>query len=260
MIANYHTHTWRCKHATGTEREYVENAIEGGIKILGFSDHSPMPNDDGYVSPVKMTFQQVDDYVTTVLDLKKEYASDIEIHLGMEVEYFPKYFNRMREQLKDYPIEYFLLGEHFLDEETPEFFYTNHPSDDEQRFIHYCDQVKEAVETGAFTYLAHPDLFRYTGPDEIYEKHYRDLCEYMKQKEMLLEINLLGIRENRSYPDERFWKIAGEVGNSVILGSDAHQPNTVWSPEAEKKANEIVSANQLKLVQTVDLVSPFQNM
>ena len=38
MIANYHTHTWRCRHADGTEREYVERAIEGGLKILGFSD------------------------------------------------------------------------------------------------------------------------------------------------------------------------------------------------------------------------------
>lgn len=36
MIANYHTHTWRCRHADGTEREYVERAIEGGLKILGF--------------------------------------------------------------------------------------------------------------------------------------------------------------------------------------------------------------------------------
>ena len=41
MIANYHTHTWRCRHADGTEREYVETAIEAGFKILGFSDHTP---------------------------------------------------------------------------------------------------------------------------------------------------------------------------------------------------------------------------
>ena len=40
MIANYHTHTWRCRHADGTEREYVERAIEGGLKILGFSDRT----------------------------------------------------------------------------------------------------------------------------------------------------------------------------------------------------------------------------
>ncbi len=27
MIANYHTHTARCKHAEGEDREYVEAAI-----------------------------------------------------------------------------------------------------------------------------------------------------------------------------------------------------------------------------------------
>ena len=36
MIANYHTHTWRCRHADGTEREYVERAIEGGLKFSVF--------------------------------------------------------------------------------------------------------------------------------------------------------------------------------------------------------------------------------
>ena len=54
MIANYHTHTWRCRHADGTEREYVERAIEGGLKILGFSDHSPYPFPDGYDSGMRM--------------------------------------------------------------------------------------------------------------------------------------------------------------------------------------------------------------
>ena len=49
MIANYHTHTWRCRYANGTEREYVERAIEGGLKILGFSDHSPYPFPDGSI-------------------------------------------------------------------------------------------------------------------------------------------------------------------------------------------------------------------
>ncbi len=43
MLCNLHTHTWRCHHATGTERAYVEAAIQGDIKILGFSDHTPMP-------------------------------------------------------------------------------------------------------------------------------------------------------------------------------------------------------------------------
>lgn len=71
MIANYHTHTWRCRHADGTEREYVERAIEGGLKILGFSDHSPYPFPDGYDSGMRMRLDQVEGYVDTVLALKK---------------------------------------------------------------------------------------------------------------------------------------------------------------------------------------------
>ena len=71
MIANYHTHTWRCRHADGTEREYVERAIEGGLKILGFSDHSPYPFPDGYDSGMRMRLDQVEGYVDTVLALKR---------------------------------------------------------------------------------------------------------------------------------------------------------------------------------------------
>lgn len=41
LLANFHTHTFRCHHAVGQDREYVEKAIEQGIKTLGFSDHSP---------------------------------------------------------------------------------------------------------------------------------------------------------------------------------------------------------------------------
>ena len=32
LKANYHTHTTRCQHAYNTEREYIETAIEMGIK------------------------------------------------------------------------------------------------------------------------------------------------------------------------------------------------------------------------------------
>ena len=44
MFANYHTHTARCRHAAGADREYVRSAIDSGVKILGFSDHAPFPH------------------------------------------------------------------------------------------------------------------------------------------------------------------------------------------------------------------------
>ena len=38
---NYHTHTARCMHAEGADRDYVESALAGGFTTLGFSDHTP---------------------------------------------------------------------------------------------------------------------------------------------------------------------------------------------------------------------------
>lgn len=33
---NFHSHTVRCQHAVGEEREYVEEAIKEGFEVIGF--------------------------------------------------------------------------------------------------------------------------------------------------------------------------------------------------------------------------------
>ena len=74
MIFNYHTHTTRCNHAIGTDREYVENAIQKGLKTLGFSDHAPyfFPNTD-YYSPFRMQVDELFAYADSIRALQKEY-------------------------------------------------------------------------------------------------------------------------------------------------------------------------------------------
>ena len=159
MIANYHTHTWRCRHADGTEREYVERAIEGGLKILGFSDHSPYPFPDGYDSGMRMRLDQVEGYVNTVLALKKEYDKDIEIHLGLETEYFPRFWDQLIDFLSDYPFEYFVLGQHSLGNEIEKILYSGHGTTDGSYLKQYVDQCLAGIDTGKYLYLAHPELF-----------------------------------------------------------------------------------------------------
>lgn len=255
MIANYHTHTWRCMHASGTEKEYIEHAIEGGLKILGFSDHTPMPYSGGYVSNVKMRLDQLEDYVNTVLALKAEYKNDIEIYLGLEVEYYPAYFEELLRITGQYPIEYFLLAQHYLGNETDDFF-CGLPTDDPNRLERYCEQCREALETGCFTYLAHPDLLNFTGDKKIYADCMRRLCVCAKKLNIPLEINFLGIWDKRHYPNPGFWKIAGETGNTVVFGADAHQPEKVWNPEALFTAEKIAEENNLTVMDTVNLREP----
>ncbi len=254
MIANYHTHTWRCNHAKGREEEYVENAIQGGMKILGFSDHTPMPYDGLFVSPFKMRMYQLDGYVKCIERLRDQYKNDIEIHIGLETEYYPAYFDKLMGILKDYPIEYMILGQHFLGNEVDEP-YSGDPNGSVADLERYVKQATEGMQTGQFAYLAHPDLFNYTGPEENYDKWMRVLCQNALKLSIPLEINLLGMWGGRHYPNPRFWKIAGEVGNTVIFGSDAHLPNKVWLPETVRCAEQIVKENNLTLIDTLEMRS-----
>ncbi len=252
MIANYHTHTWRCHHATGTEREYVEGAIRNGIRILGFSDHTPYFFPGDYYSHFRMRPEQLEDYVQTVAALREEYKEQIEIHLGLEVEYYPDLFPELLAFLRQQPIEYMLLGQHLLGNEMGEH-YSGRQTDDETLLKRYCRQTMDAMNTGLFTYLAHPDLFYYTGDPEIYGKYMRELCREAKSCRMPLEINLLGLEEGRNYPGRQFFEIAAEEGCPVILGRDAHEADAFDKKQIEKKALEMVSQLGLDLVQTVPL-------
>ena len=47
QFADYHTHTPLCRHAEGEPIDYARRARQLGLGELGFSDHSPMP-DDGF--------------------------------------------------------------------------------------------------------------------------------------------------------------------------------------------------------------------
>lgn len=245
MIANYHTHTWRCHHAKGTEREYVERAIEGGLKILGFSDHTPYPLPAGYHSPNRMEMDKMDGYVDTVLSLKKEYQADIEIHLGLETEYYPAYWEQLLDFLSDYPVEYMLLGQHYLGNEVDSNISSGQETSDGARLKQYVDQCTEAMETGRFLYVAHPDLLNFTGDAEVFDREYRRLCWKARELDIPLEINMLGLWDHRPYPREDFWKIAGEEGCRAVIGCDAHLPENAWRPDIEQLAVEMARRNHL---------------
>lgn len=255
MKANYHTHTWRCMHAAGQERAYIERAIEGGLSILGFSDHTPYPFPGGYESNFRMRVDQLEDYVTTISELREEYKRDIEIHIGLEAEYYPLYFQKLLDLVSQYPVEYFLLGQHFVGNET-DGTYSGAPTQDADVLKGYVNQVIEALKTGRFTYLAHPDLIHYVGDTGLYEEEMRKLCVCAKELHIPLEVNLLGVSDGRNYPNPRFWKTAGEVGCNVIIGADAHNPMKVWDPSAQKRAREIAEANGLCLLETAVLRDP----
>ena len=233
MIANYHTHTVRCGHAVGEDREYVEKALERGLQLLGFSEHVPMPFPDGHESRFRLPARLLEDYVSSVLRLREEYRGQIEILLGFEAEYYPDLFEAMLERLSPYPVDYLILGQHF--NTSAEITYNTRPQDSEEALHFHVDRILEGLGTGRFLYAAHPDHFHFTGDVEFYRQESRRLCEGVKKLDIPLELNMLGLREKKNYPRPEFWEIAAEVGNRVILGCDAHDPDHVANPENLKE-------------------------
>ena len=255
MLANYHTHTFRCRHASGEDREYVEYAIANGMRVLGFSDHCPWIYPGDYVSGIRMTPAQVDGYFSSLLKLREEYADDITIYIGFESEYSPSLLPEQERLLADYPLDYQILGQHFLAPE-PEGFYTGFVSDDASLLAEYVRSALEGMETGRYAYLAHPDLMGFSGDREIYDRYYREVCQYLKAHDIPVEINQFGVMDGRHYTDPHFLELAGQAGCSAIIGCDAHRPEWLDAKEQQERCRHMAQAAGLELVDYLPGLGP----
>ena len=251
MLHSYHNHTYRCNHASGTEREYIESAIARGIKTLGFSDHVPMPFSGEYYSFFRMKLNETDEYFSTIESLKKEYANDIKIRVGFEAEYYPEVFDRMIDFISAYPYEYLILGQHALGNEENDV-YCSRKTTDESTLTRYVDQVIEGLSTGKFLYIAHPDILNFVGDGDFYKSEMSRLCKFTKENNIPIEINVLGIREGRNYPNTEFWKLASAHDCTVILGADAHHAHHVHDAENIKKARELAASVGIKITESLE--------
>ena len=91
---NYHTHTARCGHAIGTEEEYIQNAIDAGIKYMGVFDHMAFEW-NGKEAPFRVPVSRAKEYCDTIRGLAEKYRDKIDIKAGFEMEYYRDSFEKM---------------------------------------------------------------------------------------------------------------------------------------------------------------------
>ena len=234
MKVNLHTHTARCRHAAGTDEEYVLAAIEAGYTKLGFADHTPFPYPDGYWPHDKMHIEELEDYITSVNGLKEKYKDKIEILLGLECEVVPEFYDFLWDCRKR--MDFLILGNHgdkrvvpFLGKMTtvPELEY-------------YTQLAVDGMETGLFLYLCHPDLMfnSMTFFDDACDRLSREICRTANRLEIPLEYNLLGLQKAKNpgafgYPYHHFWEIAAEENVTAVIGVDAHKPEHMLNFDME---------------------------
>lgn len=262
MKYNYHTHTKRCGHATGEDEDYVIAALNKGYEILGFSDHAMFPNMKEEKG-MRGNFSLLNDYIDSINHLKEKYKDKIEILLGMECEYFDCFHDYLYSLLKEEKMDYLIFGNHFLRFEDGHIFNYPHIYTTDDYIIQYTEHAIKALDSGLFAIFAHPDLVM--GSCRIFNDRWKEcsykLCEAAKRNNVYLEINEAGIRKGKNfygneyrypYPYYEFWKIAKKVGNKVVIGIDAHNPDD-FNSSSHELAIEFAKHYKLKIEKNVDL-------
>ena len=250
----YHTHTSRCGHASGLDEEYVLKAIEYGIKRLGFSDHVILP--EGYRQPgIRGNPEQIDDYFNSINYLKEKYKDQIEIHLGFEAEYYPQMMDYYKSLLDSGKIEYFILGQHFFMKEDGEMVRYLYKDCGIDRAYMYTEDIIKGIESGLFSYVAHPDLFigAYDEWNKELEDCARRILKAVEKAKIPLEVNIGGMRGQYSYykglkyPDGVFFDLVNQYDIDVVIGVDAHSPDDFNHHDIEK-ALDFAERHHLRLI------------
>lgn len=278
---NFHTHTHLCGHADkkSTIRDYAIAAFKEGMPVLGFSDHAPSPF--GYNPNVAMSIKQFEEeYIPTLKLLKQEVEGKLDIRIGLEAEYFGddgeqyRIVKELREMTEPY-LDYMILGQHMelsRDEngrlKTPP---ETSKQNSKQYPLDYAMTVVEAIKTGKFAYVAHPDIFmekRDQVPEEELDEYMKNakkamemICEASREYDIPLEVNLGSIAAIEGnvpgkhktkdgeypYPVAEFWKVAEEKGCKVLIGIDAHDPNAIRDRRPERIARKLLEDAGIKL-------------
>ena len=243
FIANWHSHTFRCKHATGDVADYCEQALIAGMKVIGVSDHAPMR--DGRWSHVRMDYSLMPDYIAACDRAAATYPS-LKLYQGLECEWVPAFgMSYYTEELKGkFGLDFLVAAPHSFTMEAGRDQWDNSflkaDSLDEKAWLRgYGRYVLEVIGTGLFDYLAHPDLMgnfctAWT-PDA--KAVARDIAQAARDAHMLLEINAAGFRkpwitdssgeERAMYPWLPFWETVAAEGATAMVNTDAHSPELI---------------------------------
>ena len=184
---------------------------------------------------MRMPYPDMENYLDKIKECQDKYQDQIRIYKGFEAEGLEEYFDYYQSLLYEHKVDYLILGHHFHKHCVHSDYYGKENMK-KKDIYQYCNDVEKALETGLFSYLAHPDLFLigYKEFDLDARTVSQRICEKAKELNIPLEVNAGGIRRGLrnvngemiyAYPNTHFWKIAGEVGNDVILGFDAHDPS-----------------------------------
>ena len=228
---NLHSHTYRCKHATGDALDYVSAAHECGADTYGISDHTPLPKDR--FNNVRMALAELDGYQQAVEDARLRFT-DMTVLMGLECEDFKDARSFYQDEiLGERQFDYLIGAGHY----TPingkwEDSYSGMSNAAKLRA--YSAHLCEMMESDLYSFIAHPDVFGLSNKSwtEDLTACTHDILAAAEACNKPIEVNGGGFRKQAAnktkgipgYPWGQFWAIASDYQITVICNSDAHHP------------------------------------
>jgi histidinol-phosphatase (PHP family) len=230
--ANLHTHSAYCGHGRGKIGEFVEAARQRNLRVLGMSEHCPVPGNRW--SRSRMDLDMLATYMADVDTYSAE--SDMVVLKAVECDYLPEYHDFYRDEvMQRYGCHYMVGAVHFVNFFDRRDISIHNDFIGKRELARYTEHYVAMLQSGLFLFGAHPDVFgcTYVTWDAQAQACSRAIIEAAKAANVPLELNGNGFRRvkvatlsglARPYPIEAFWEMAAEAGVKVVTNSDAHIP------------------------------------
>lgn len=243
-LTNYHSHCSFCDGRAPFE-EFVKEAIRQGFYSYGVSSHAPLP----FPTQWTMEWEQMEAYLDEFKNLRSKYADEIELYVGLEIDYLNEESNPSVASFTELPLDYRIGSVHLLYDAagevvdidcSPAVFkerVDRHFNGDVLRVIRmYFDRLFRMVELGGFDILGHADKMHYNASyyhpglldEPWYEALMKDYFSLVASRGYLVEINTKAYDSlGTFYPNSRYWELMKEYQIKVLVNSDAHYPERI---------------------------------
>lgn len=245
---------------------YLETAAQRGIDRLGVVEHAYRFHEAKGLLPNAWADARclygLDAYLRFV---ERSKARGVPVSWGLEMDYVPGAEEGIERFLSRYPWDFVLGSVHFIGDIGIDLADHREQAAKLGRrkvWDEYFRRSREAVETGLFDVLTHPDLPKIFGEraEHPLGEEFRRTVDAIKRRDMVLECNTAGLRKpvREIYPVAAYLQSARDAGVPLSVGSDAHEPQHVGAgfPEAIELLRSVGAVETVHFIARRRIESP----
>lgn len=248
QLSNYHSHCTFCDGRSAPE-DFVKFALSHGFRAYGFSSHSPLPFDTFW----NMSKDDMPEYLTEIGRLREKYRSQIELYIGLEIDYLDETYNASIPYFRELPLDYRIGSIHFLpmsdalkednmvciDGAFSEFESAvgHHFGGDIRRLVErFFVASMKMVEAGGIDIVGHMDKIYMNGHKcegfsldaDWYRKPLFDYLDLIASKGLMVEVNTKNLtRKQQTFPHTQYLSQLQARNIPILINSDCHFPDLV---------------------------------